>query len=205
MGFLRSSGWRLYRDVAAAVADPAPPSPSRPGPAVAHRVVDDAAVTTMPPAGDPVRTHWLPLAVTTVLVVAVDQVSKALVRDGLAEGATTRLGGVIRLHHTRNDGILGGLVPGAAVPVGVLTIVLVGLGLRAYGRRRDMPWWGRIAAGLLLGGALGNVIDRLRLGYVTDFIARGDRNAFNLADLAIYAGIGGVVLLITVGDRHRSA
>jgi len=61
----------------------------------------------------------------------------------------------------------------------------------------------RVAAGLLLGGAVGNLADRLRLGYVTDFIARGDRNAFNLADLAIYVGIGALALFSLLADRRR--
>ena len=59
-----------------------------------------------------------------------------------------------------------------------------------------------MACGLLLGGAVGNLIDRLRLGYVTDFIARNERNAFNLADLAIYAGLGLMLLLLLVADRR---
>jgi signal peptidase II len=77
------------------------------------------------------------------------------------------------------------------------------LGLRAYARRRDASFALRLFAGLLLGGALGNMLDRLRLGYVTDWIARGDRNAFNLADLAIYVGLGGLALLLLLDGRRR--
>ena len=90
-----------------------------------------------------------------------------------------------------------------AIPVGILTLVVVVLGLRAYSRRRDASFALRLFAGLLLGGALGNMLDRLRLGYVTDWIARGERNAFNLADLAIYVGLGGLALLLLLDGRRR--
>jgi len=138
-------------------------------------------------------------------VVAVDQVTKAIVRDTLAHGDTDRFLGLIRLHHTHNDGILGGRLSGAAIPLGVLTVVGVIVGLRAFARHHDASMRLRIAAGLLLGGAVGNMIDRLRLGYVTDFIARGERHAFNLADLAIYVGLGGLALLLLLGERPRPA
>jgi signal peptidase II len=129
-------------------------------------------------------------------------VLKALVRDHMVRGGEDEVLG-IRLHHIRNDGILGGGVSGAALPVGVLTVVVIVLGLRAYARRPEAPTRMRIAAGLLLGGAIGNMIDRLRLGYVTDYFARGDRNAFNLADLAIYTGLGALALMILLGERQR--
>ena len=148
------------------------------------------------------RAHWLPLLVVAAVVIVADQVLKAVVRDNLARGGEDEVLG-IRLHHIRNDGILGGGVSGAALPVGVLTVVVIFLGLRAYARRPEAPTRMRIAAGLLLGGAVGNMIDRLRLGYVTDYFARGDRNAFNLADLAIYTGLGALALMILLGERQR--
>jgi signal peptidase II len=148
------------------------------------------------------RSHWLPLIVVAGLVVVVDQVAKAAVRASLEYGATERVFGILRLHHTRNDGVLGGHVSGAAIPLGIATVVVVAIGLRYYARRRDLPTSVRIAAGLALGGAIGNMIDRLRLGYVTDFIARGDRNAFNLADLAIYAGLGTLAVLFARSGRR---
>ncbi len=151
------------------------------------------------------RRHWLPLLAVAAAVIVVDQVTKAIVRSELPHRATDDFLGVLRLHHTHNDGILGGRLSGAAVPLGILTVVGVAIGLRAFARHRDVSTRLRIAAGLLLGGAVGNMIDRLRLGYVTDFIARGERNAFNLADLAIYAGLGGLALLLLLGERRPAA
>ena len=150
------------------------------------------------------RRHWLALAVVLVPVVALDQAMKALVRARLPYDHTARVLGV-RLHHTRNDGLLSGIGHGAAVPVGILTVGVVVYALRVYGRRRaTMTWPARIAVGLFLGGTIGNQVDRLRLGYVTDYVARGERNAFNLADLAIYAGLGAIVVLLVRGERART-
>jgi len=148
------------------------------------------------------RAHWGTLLLIAGLVVLVDQLSKAVVRDSLTRGEKDELLG-LHLHHLRNDGLLGGHLSGAAIPVGLVTLAVVVLGLRAYARRRDASFALRLFAGLLLGGALGNMLDRLRLGYVTDWIARGDRNAFNLADLAIYVGLGGLALLLLLDGRRR--
>lgn len=160
---------------------------------------DDGA----PAAG---RARWPLLLVVAGTVLIVDQVAKATVRASLPYGDTTRVGGV-ELHHTRNSGLLGGTLPGAAVPVGLLTIVGLAVALRWYVRNPGLSTMRRLALGLLLGGSVGNLVDRLRLGYVTDFIARNQRNAFNLADLAIYAGLGLMLILLLVagrGDARRS-
>jgi signal peptidase II len=149
------------------------------------------------------RTHWLVLLSVAGAVLVIDQAAKATVRARLAYGDSTSFAGV-DLHHTRNPGLLGGTLPGAAVPVGLLTLVGLAIALRAYATHPSLSTTRRVACGLLLGGSVGNLIDRLRLSYVTDFIARNDRNAFNLADLAIYAGLGLLLLLLFVGDRRNA-
>jgi signal peptidase II len=149
------------------------------------------------------RVHWLVLLGVAGVVLAVDQVAKAAVRAHLAYGDSMRFAG-IELHHTRNPGLLGGTLPGAAVPVALLTLVGIAVGLRFYATHPSLSTTRRLACGLLLGGSVGNLVDRLRLGYVTDFIARSDRNAFNLADLAIYAGLGLLLVLVLVADRRNA-
>ena len=152
------------------------------------------------PSAGPV--HWVVLLGVAGAVLLADQIAKATVRARLPYGDTTRLGGVLELHHTRNAGLLGGTLQGAAVPVGILTVAGLAAGLVYYARHPALSNTRRVACGLLLGGAIGNLVDRLRLGYVTDFIARNERNAFNLADLAIYAGLGLMLLLLLVADRR---
>ena len=150
------------------------------------------------------RRHWGWLLGVAGLVLVLDQLAKAAVRARLPYGDTTRLVGLVRLHHTRNAGLLGGTLQGAAVPVGIATVVALVIALRYYAGHPGLRTSRRIACGLLLGGTLGNLIDRLRLGYVTDFIARNDRNAFNLADLAIYAGLGLMLVFLLAADRSAS-
>ncbi len=152
------------------------------------------------PSAGPV--HWVVLLGVAGAVLLADQIAKATVRARLPYGDTTRLGGVLDLHHTRNAGLLGGTLQGAAVPVGILTVAGLAAALVYYARHPALSNTRRVACGLLLGGAIGNLVDRLRLGYVTDFIARNERNAFNLADLAIYAGLGLMLLLLLVADRR---
>jgi signal peptidase II len=148
-----------------------------------------------------VRAHWLVLLGVAGSVLVVDQIAKATVRARLPYDGTTRLAGLVELHHTRNSGLLGGTLPGAAVPVGLLTVIGIVVALRVYANHPALSTTRRLACGLLLGGSVGNLVDRLRLGYVTDFIARNERNAFNLADLAIYAGLGLMLVLLVLADR----
>jgi signal peptidase II len=132
--------------------------------------------------------------VTCGVVVALDQGVKAIVNAQLARGEEVQLLPFLALHNTRNSGIAFGLAGGASpvfIAVSVLAVVGV-LGLLLV--RAQSPWmW--LAAGLLLGGALGNLADRARQGAVTDFIDFPAWPTFNLADVAITAG---VVLLLLV-------
>ena len=132
---------------------------------------------------------WIAFALAVSVAVAADQATKAAVRAALPLGAEEPGLGPFSLHHVRNSGILGGHLQGSALPIGIVTTVAL-LGLVVFvarrGRRRllDMA-----AFGLVLGGGVGNLADRLRLGYVTDFLDRGGSGAFNVADVAILAGL----------------
>ena len=103
--------------------------------------------------------------------------------------------GPFSIYHVRNSGILGGHLQGNALPLALIGAVAVAGVVVYLARRREPPAWTAMALGLLVGGALGNLVDRLRLGYVTDFIRRGDGGAFNVADVAIFVGV--VLLVVT--------
>jgi len=165
----------------------------------------DGHAGTVDAARSTTARHWSWLLGVAGLVLVADQLAKATVRARLPYGDTTRLYGLVRLHHTRNAGLLGGTLQGAAVPVGIATVIALVVALRFYATHPGLATSRRIACGLLLGGTLGNLVDRLRLGYVTDFIARNDRNAFNLADLAIYAGLGLMLVFLLAADRSARA
>ena len=143
------------------------------------------------------RSGWqwnMLLFLIALLVVAADQLSKVWIRSNLLVGQSLFEAGFFRIIHVNNTGAAFGLFQGQSF---LLTIVaLVGITvllvyvLVIY---RKFPLLdnrlGRSTLGLVLGGAVGNLIDRLRFGYVTDFIDVGRWPAFNIADSAITVGV----------------
>ncbi len=130
---------------------------------------------------------WLGLA---TLVIAIDQASKAIVRARLDLYEAWPAGWeLIALRHIENTGAAFGILQGAgtflvAATFGaIVAITLFMLSLPAHGRLYH------VALSLILGGAIGNLIDRLRLGAVTDFIDPTHYPAFNLADSSIVCGV----------------
>lgn len=142
------------------------------------------------------------LALVAAATIAADQATKAIVRSALALGESVDAVGPFSVHHVRNSGILGGHLQGSAPPIAVVTTVaLAGLAIYLARRERLRPL--AVAGfGLLLGGGLGNLVDRIRLGYVTDFLDRGHGGAFNLADVAILLGL---VAVLAASARERRA
>jgi signal peptidase II len=136
---------------------------------------------------------WLVLAALGGVALAADQVTKALVRSNVGLGEETELG-PLAIRHVRNSGILGGHFQGSGLVVGAVTTLVVAGIVVAFARHGGAKRLYPFAFGLLLGGSIGNLVDRLRLGYVTDFIARDAEKAANAADVAIVAGL--VVLLV---------
>jgi signal peptidase II len=136
-------------------------------------------------------------------VLVLDYVAKHTVAQSTAanEGRSVFLG--IRLVHVRNRGVAFGFFSGGGAIVLVITFVALALLVTYLIRRPDRQGlW--LATGLLVGGALGNLIDRLAHGAVTDFIKLPLWPAFNVADMAITVGVF-VLLWVLEGPRARSA
>ena len=127
------------------------------------------------------------LAVTAA-VLGADQATKALARGALERGERDPIFPGITLVNVRNDGVAFGLFEdGGALLIVFAVVALVALtAFFAFNAQRPGAW---LAIGLLLGGAGGNLIDRAREGAVTDFIDLPLWPAFNLADVAIVAGV----------------
>ncbi len=152
----------------------------------------------------------LTLAGAALATLALDQLSKGLVRVFLAEGEVVSMGGLGELRQLRNPGTAFGIIEGKSWPlfaasIAVFCVLLLALWL----------WGGpggplfQAGLGLIIGGALGNIIDRIALGAVVDFIDLGfwpmqAWPVFNLADLGIVAGVG-MVLVGVVGEASRRA
>ncbi|MCY4625841.1 MAG: signal peptidase II [Chloroflexi bacterium] len=123
------------------------------------------------------------------LALAADQFSKALVREGLRIGESVPAEGFFRLTHVTNSGAIFGLFPNQAVVMTAASVVGIGVLLYFYHAHAGGDWRVRVSMGLLLGGAVGNLIDRLVLGRVTDFLDVGAWPVFNLADSSIVTGV----------------
>ncbi|MGE5584597.1 MAG: signal peptidase II [Bacillota bacterium] len=139
----------------------------------------------MPGVGIKVR-PWLLAAA----VVAIDQVTKALVERAIpGGGGFAALGGIVHVTHVRNPGSAFGVFGSTTVPVLVSVLVAVwwvGASLTGAVRRYGSAF--EVGSALVLGGAVGNLIDRVRVGCVIDFIDFRVWPVFNLADAAITAG-----------------
>lgn len=137
-----------------------------------------------------------------VLVVGLDQLTKRTIADGIGAGQSERfLPGIIKFVHVRNTGVAFGFFSGGGVVVLAFTllalVILLGFFIRNPERR---GLW--IPTGMLIGGALGNLIDRLANGAVTDFIKLPAWPAFNVADMSITFGVL-ALLYVLEGGRTR--
>jgi signal peptidase II len=146
--------------------------------------------------------HWLSLAAVALAAVAADQLTKQIVIRTLALGEGTHVVGPFWIHHVQNSGIAFGLFSSAIAVVIVLTTVAVAWMLvffaRSGARHPILP----VALGLVIGGSVSNLLDRIRLGYVTDFLDLRHWPAFNLADSFIVIGVAVLLTALVAADRE---
>jgi len=150
------------------------------------------------------RAQWVALLVVAGAAVVADQLTKQLVGRTLDLGESVDIAGPFSIHHVQNSGIAFGLFGSrTAIVIGV-TAIAVGAMLVFFarsGRRHPvLP----VALGLVLGGSIANLIDRVRLGHVTDFLDLVAWPAFNLADTFIVVGVAILFGALVLADRpHR--
>jgi signal peptidase II len=149
------------------------------------------------------------LAGTAAALYLADQLTKAAVVATLDRGEyVSLLGDLVRIWYVQNTGAAFSLFPGAIwlfLPVTAAALVMIGYFFRAF--RARGPWI-HVILGAVLAGTLGNLTDRLRLGYVVDFVSVGlgatRFPTFNVADSAVVVGIGLLVLYLTLFDGTRA-
>jgi signal peptidase II len=144
---------------------------------------------------------WRLAGALCLLVVVLDQAAKAIVEGALVPGEHVAVLGPLDLTLAHNEGIAFGLARGGGTLLIALTLtalLFIGV-LFARDPTRPRMW---IAVGLLAGGALGNLIDRVRSGEVTDFLDLLSWPPFNLADLAITLGVVALALSY-LGEPER--
>lgn len=139
------------------------------------------------------RAAWQRLLVIATAVVAIDQISKAIVIGSVNPLQRIDLVPGVHIVHVLNDGVAFGFLGGSRATVLLITLAALALVLGWFSTAplRQGSW---LAIGLLIGGALGNLIDRLNHDAVTDFIDLPIWPAFNLADIAITFGAAALIL-----------
>jgi signal peptidase II len=147
---------------------------------------------------------WLRAGLVAALVVVLDQTTKALVRSDIAQGEKKGVVSFIDLVYVRNEGVAFGKLSGGGILVAIVVAAALCALVFYFATHIDLPLiW--LPTGLLLGGAIGNIIDRVRFSAVTDFIQFPHFPAFNVADSCITVGV--VFLLIVIErapDRNDS-
>jgi signal peptidase II len=145
--------------------------------------------------------EWLGLGTVAAAAISADQVTKHLVTSRLQLNQADHVLGPLAIHRLDNSGIAFGFFTSATSVV--ITLTLVALGwmavyfARSGARHPVLP----AGLGLVIGGSLSNLVDRVRLGYVTDFIDFGWWPAFNLADSFIVIGVAMLVIAALVDRR----
>lgn len=160
---------------------------------------------TVTAAAIPARgTRWALAGLVVVVVLLVDQGTKALVRASIAPGEQREVLGPLTFVDVHNHGVAFGFLGGGGVPVLLVTFAALALLLGYFARNAARPLlW--LPTGLVLGGALGNLLDRIRQGYVTDFIHVPHWPAFNVADMCITCGVVVLVVVLELGGRAARA
>jgi signal peptidase II len=151
----------------------------------------------------PGTSQWLGLGSIAVAAVGADQLTKQVVARTLTLGEEVQIAGPFSIHHVHNSGIAFGLFASATSIVIVLTALAVLWMLvffaRSGGRHPVLP----VALGLVLGGSVSNLVDRVRLGHVTDFLDLRYWPSFNLADVFIVVGVATLFGALAGADRAK--
>jgi signal peptidase II len=154
-----------------------------------------------PKATAPSRVRLIALAraaVVVAVVVGLDQLTKHTIAAGISPGETKKFLPLINLVHVRNTGVAFGFLSGGGAVVLVFTLIALAALVTFLVLRPDRPWlW--LPTGMLVGGAIGNLIDRLANGSVIDFIKLPAWPAFNVADMSITFGVIALVLVLEFG------
>jgi signal peptidase II len=146
--------------------------------------------------------QWGALALVVGAAVAADQGTKQLVASQLALGDEIDVLGPFTIHHVQNTGIAFGLLSGATLLVIALTTLAVGWMIAFFARSGARHPVLPVGLGLVLGGSVSNLADRVRLGHVTDFLDLRFWPAFNLADTFIVVGVLVLLATLVAADRE---
>lgn len=148
------------------------------------------------------------LLLTALAILVADQVTKAVVVANLVIGERTELlGDLVQVWHAQNRGAAFSLFQGGTIIFLVVSVLSIGMVAYFHRTLRDRSPWLHVVLGVVLGGTLGNFTDRLRQGYVTDWLSVGFGDTrwptFNVADSSVVVGIGILVVYLFLMNPDR--
>ena len=142
-------------------------------------------------------------------VIALDQWTKSLVRNSLVFGGVWSpwewLTPFARVVHWRNTGVAFGMFQNNNVLFSVLVSIIALVIIIYYPQLTESDWFLRVALGMQLGGAVGNLIDRITIKHVTDFISVGNFAVFNIADASVTVGVGIMILGLWLQEKKQKS
>ena len=148
------------------------------------------------------RWQWAGLATVALAALGADQLTKHVVTRTLALDDSVHVAGPLSIHHVQNSGIAFGLFASATAVVTIVTGIAVVWMLVFFARSGSRHPVLPAALGLLIGGSVSNLVDRIRLHHVTDFIDVRWWPAFNLADSFIVVGVAILLAALIAADRR---
>ena len=139
--------------------------------------------------------------IVAAVVIALDQLTKHTVATGIASGEEKKFLPLVHLVHVRNTGVAFSIFSGGGTLVLVFTLLALALLVGYLALHPERPWlW--VPTGMLVGGAIGNLIDRIANGAVTDFIKLPHWPAFNVADMSITFGVLALLWVLEGPRKH---
>jgi len=151
--------------------------------------------------------HYLPFAAVAALVLALDQWSKFFVTgyvEASGQGQIAILGGKVLIDPVDNTGAAFGVLPNQTILLTAIALTIVTALVFSYRRLARGPVSVRVGLGMILGGALGNLLDRVRFGHVVDFIDLRWWPVFNVADSCIVMGVLTLIVTLMFQAEHRA-
>ena len=138
---------------------------------------------------------------TAGVVIFLDRLTKGWIMNNMNLGDSwVLISGILDLRYIHNKGAAFGIMQGSSILFMIMAAVVV-IGAVYFNQKYCPPRWPQYALGLIVGGALGNVIDRYVFGSVVDFISVGWFPVFNLADTAIVCG--GILLMLWIINNEK--
>lgn len=139
-----------------------------------------------------------------VLVTTLDRWSKAAVETGLALGQSIHIGSLFYITLVHNRGGAFGILQGQKLVFVIVGVLVIGAILFYLYRTKNISWWMLLGLGAISAGAIGNLYDRVTLGYVIDFIdVHVWDYVFNVADIAINVGFGAILIDMILAERQK--